>query len=340
MSEAAVPAKPRSSARRALTRPELSSLLGAVAVFVLFFVVAPPFRQPAALSTVLYSSSVIGIVAVPVALLMIGGEFDLSAGVAVTASSLTASITAFQLTANVWVGVGAALVLSLAVGFLNGYLVTRTGLPSFLITLSTFLMLQGLDLAVTKLLTGTVATDSISDMDGFASAKAVFASEVPLGGVAVDITVFWWILFVALGTWILLRTRAGNWIYAVGGRAEAARAVGVPVSRTKIALFLGVGFGAWFAGMHQVFAFDSVQSGIGAGNELLFIAAAVIGGCLLTGGSGSAVGAAIGALIYGMTTQGIVYAGWNPDWLKFFVGATLLAATLLTRWVRPHTRGR
>jgi simple sugar transport system permease protein len=334
------PVKPRSLARRAIARPELSSLLGAAGVFVLFFVVAPPFRQPAALSTVLYSSSVIGIVAVPVALLMIGGEFDLSAGVAVTTSSLTASITAFRLTANVWAGVAAALVLALAIGFGNGYLVTRTGLPSFLITLSTFLMLQGLNLAVTKLLTGTVATDSIADMDGFASAKAVFSSEIPLGGTAVNITVFWWILFVALGTWILLRTRAGNWVYAVGGRAEAARAVGVPVARMRIALFMGTGFGAWFAGMHQVFAFDSVQSGIGAGNELLYIAAAVIGGCLLTGGYGSAAGAAVGALIYGMTTQGIVYAGWNPDWLKFFVGATVLAATVLTLWVRPRAARR
>lgn len=333
--------RPASLARRVFSRPELSALLGAVAVFVLFFAVAPPFRGLASLSTVLYSSSTIGLVAVPVALLMIGGEFDLSAGVAVTTSSLTASMTAFQLTLNVWVGVVAALVLSLAIGFCNGYLVMRTRLPSFLITLATFLMLQGLNLAITKLVTGNVATDSISDMDGFDSAKAVFASEIPIGGVVVKITVFWWILFVALATWILLRTKAGNWIFAVGGQADAARALGVRVKWTKIALFMAVGFGAWFAGMHQLFAFDSVQSGIGVGNELLYIAAAVIGGCLLTGGYGSAVGSAIGSLIYGMTTQGIVYAGWNPDWLKFFVGATLLMATLLNMWVRLRTsRGR
>ncbi|NKQ53637.1 ABC transporter permease [Amycolatopsis sp. K13G38] len=330
----------RSFLRRAIARPELSSLLGAVCVFVLFFVVAPPFREAASLSTVLYSSSTIGIVAVPVALLMIGGEFDLSAGVAVTASSLTASIMAFQLSLNVWIGIIAALGLSLLVGFCNGYLVMRTRLPSFLITLASFLMLQGLNLAITKMVTGNVATDSISDMDGFGSAKAVFAADVPIGGVNVKVTVFWWIAFVAVATWILLRTKVGNWIYAVGGQADSARAVGVPVKWTKIGLFMAVGFGAWFVGMHQLFAFDSVQSGIGVGNELLYIAAAVIGGCLLTGGYGSAVGAAIGALIYGMTTQGIVYAGWNPDWLKFFVGATLLVATLLNMWVRLRTSRR
>ncbi|TNC26995.1 ABC transporter permease [Amycolatopsis alkalitolerans] len=338
----AAPAKvaPRSFGRRVIARPELSSLLGAVAVFVLFFAVAPPFREAASLSTVLYSSSTIGIVAVPVALLMIGGEFDLSAGVAVTTSSLTAAMVAFQLSLDVWVGVGAALVLSLAIGFANGYLVMRTKLPSFLITLASFLMLQGLNLAVTKLVTGNVATDSIADMDGFGSARAVFASEVHVGAVAVNVTVFWWILFLAIATWILLRTKAGNWIYAVGGQAESARAVGVPVRWTKIGLFMAVGAGAWFVAMHQLFAFDTVQSGLGIGNELLYIAAAVIGGCLLTGGYGSAIGGGIGALIYGMTIQGIVYAGWNPDWLKFFVGATLLLATLLNMWVRLRTSRR
>jgi simple sugar transport system permease protein len=289
---------------------------------------------------VLYSSSTIGIVAVGVALLMIGGEFDLSAGVGVVTSSLAGAMIAFQLTVNVWVGVVAALVVSLAIGFLNGYLVMRTKLPSFLITLATFLMLQGLNLAITKLVTGNVATDSIADMDGFGSAKAVFASDVRIGSVSVKVTVFWWILFVAVATWVLLRTKVGNWIYAVGGQADSARAVGVPVKATKIGLFMTVAFTAWFVGMHQLFAFDTQQSGQGVGNELLYIAAAVIGGCLLTGGYGSAVGSAIGALIYGMTTQGIVYAGWNPDWLKFFVGATLLLATLLNMWVRLRTSRR
>jgi simple sugar transport system permease protein len=240
----------------------------------------------------------------------------------------------------VWVGVLFALVVSLGLGFLNGYLVMRTRLPSFLITLATFLMLQGLNLAITKLVTGNVATDSIADMSGFASAKAVFAADVHFGGVAVKITVFWWILFVAIATWVLLRTRTGNWITAVGGQADSARAVGVPVKATKIGLFMTVGFGAWFLGMHQLFAFDSVQSGIGVGNELFYIAAAVVGGCLLTGGYGSAIGGAIGALIFGATTQGIVYAGWNPDWVKFFVGAVLLVATLLNMWVRLRTSRR
>ncbi|MEU5879283.1 ABC transporter permease [Spirillospora sp. NPDC047279] len=324
----------RSPFRRLLGRPELGALIGAVVVFVFFSVVADAFLQTSSFSTVLYAASTFGIMAVGVSLLMIGGEFDLSAGVMVTTSALVGALVSYQLTLNVWAGVLISLVVTLGLGFLNGLLYVRTGLPSFIITLATFFMLAGANLGVTKAVTGNVATDSIRDMDGFATARNVFASDVTIGGVNVNITVFWWILFVAIATWILLRTRAGNWIFAVGGAAASARAVGVPVTRTKIALFMGVAFCAWFSGMHLLFAFATVQSGEGVGNEFYFIICAVIGGCLLTGGYGSAIGAAIGAFIFGMVNKGIVYAEWNPDWFKFFLGAMLLAATVVNLVVR------
>lgn len=333
-------AKPLSILFRLLRRPEIGSLLGALIVFFFFFGMAAPLRQAASISTVFYSSSTIGIMAVPVALLMIGGEFDLSAGVAVITSALTAAMFSFQLTANVWVGVLLALVLSLGIGFFNGYVRMRTGIHSFLVTLGTFLMLQGLNLAITKLITGKVATTDISDMDGFASAQAIFASTVHIGGVGVKVSIFWWIFFVIVATWLLLRTKVGNWIFAVGGDESCARAVGVPVSGTKIGLFMAVGLGAWFLGMHLLFSFNTVQSGAGVGNELIYIAAAVVGGCLLTGGFGSAVGGALGAFIFGVTRQGIVYAGWNPDWFKFFLGAMLLLAVGVNMWVRRYAARR
>ncbi|MEU3790072.1 ABC transporter permease [Streptomyces fructofermentans] len=330
----------RSLARRVLARPEIGALIAAISVYVFFFAVASPFREASSLANVLYESSVMGIMALPVALLMIGGEFDLSAGVAVTTSALTASILSFQLSLNVWTGVIVALVVALAVGAFNGYLLVRTGLPSFLITLGSFLILQGANLAVTKIFTGNVATDSISDMQGFDQAKKVFASEIGIGGVDVKITVFYWLVFAAAATWLLLRTRFGNWIFATGGNEESAQAVGVPVTFTKIALFMGVGAGAWFVGMHILFSFNTVQSGEGVGNEFLYIIAAVIGGCLLTGGYGSAIGPVIGAFIFGMVSQGIVYANWNPDWFKAFLGVMLLLAALVNLWVRRQATRR
>ncbi|MFB6590097.1 ABC transporter permease [Streptomyces diastaticus] len=326
----------RSPLKKLLGRPELGAVVGAVAVFLFFVFAADSFLQVSSLTTVLYAASTIGIMAVPVALLMIGGEFDLSTGVAVTSSALVSSMFSYQMTANVWVGVGVSLLVTLAIGLFNGTLLTRTRLPSFIITLGTFLMLTGLNLGLTKLISGTVSTKSISDMEGFDSAKAVFASTLTLGSVHIKITVLWWLALVALATWILLRTRYGNWIFAAGGDADAARAVGVPVRATKIGLYLGVALGAWISGQHLLFSFDVVQSGEGVGNELIYIIAAVIGGCLITGGYGSAIGSAVGALIFGMTSKGIVYAEWNPDWFKFFLGAMLLLATLLNHWVRKR----
>jgi simple sugar transport system permease protein len=252
----------------------------------------------------------------------------------VTSSALIASMFSYELTLNVWVGVAVSLVVTLALGFLNGLLYVKTGLPSFIVTLGTFFMLAGLNLGFTKLITHNVATPSIEDMDGFSQARDVFARNFTIGGVQVNISVLWWIVFVAIATWLLLRTRPGNWIFAVGGSAASARAVGVPVTRTKIALFMGVSFTAWFYGMHILFNFKSVQSGEGVGNEFFYIICAVVGGCLLTGGYGSAIGAAIGAFIWGMTSNGIVYAEWNPDWFKFFLGAMLLAATVVNLVVR------
>lgn len=332
--------KEQNKLQRLIIRPEMGAAVGAIAIFILFLIVAPPFRSPESMATVLYASSTIGIMAVGVGLLMIGGEFDLSAGVAVTTSSLAASMLAYNLHLNLWVGAALALVLSLAVGFFNGFLVMRTKIPSFLITLGTFFMLAGINLAVTKLLSGQVATPSVSDMQGFDSGRTVFASVIKVGPIDVRITVLWWILFTLIATYVLFKTRIGNWIFAVGGNQDSARAVGVPVTKVKIGLFMVVGFCAWFVGMHLLFSFNMIQSGQGVGNEFFYIIAAVIGGCLLTGGYGTAIGTLIGALIFGMTNQGIVYAGWNPDWFKFFLGAMLLFAVVANNVVRNYAAKR
>ncbi|MFI9544224.1 ABC transporter permease [Streptomyces sp. NPDC052016] len=325
-----------SAPRRLLVRPELGSVVGAVAVFLFFAVAADSFLRASSLSTVLYAASTIGIMAVPVALLMIGGEFDLSAGVLVTSSALISSMFSYQMTANVWVGVAVSLMVTLAIGAFNGFVLSRTGLPSFIVTLGTFLMLTGMNLGFTKLIDGTVSTKTIADMEGFPAARDVFASTLTIGGVDVKVTILWWFALVAVASWILLRTRAGNWIFAVGGNKDAARALGVPVHRVRTGLYMGVAFGAWVSGQHLLFSYDVVQSGEGVGNELIYIIAAVIGGCLITGGHGSAIGSAVGALIFGMTSKGIVFAEWNPDWFKFFLGAMLLLATLLNVWVRKR----
>lgn len=328
------------ASNRILARPEIGALVAAIVIFIFFLVVAPAFRSPDALATVLYQSSTIGIVAVGVGMLMIGGEFDLSAGVLVTSSGLVNAMLSYQLGLNLWVGAAVSLVFALSIGFLNGYLVVRTGIPSFLITLGTFFILQGANLGVTKLITNSVSTKNINRMDGFTSLGWIFASKFTIGGVTIWTTVLWWFAFVALSAWILQRTKVGNWIFAVGGNPDSARAVGVPVRKVKIGLFMTVAFLGWFIGMHTLYRFQTLQAGNGVGNEFLYIIAAVVGGTLLTGGFGNSTGVAIGAFIFGMTSLGIVYANWDPNWFRAFLGVMLLLAVMVNLYVKKLSTAR
>jgi simple sugar transport system permease protein len=324
---------------KALQRRELSALVAAVAIFILFWIVAEPFRTSQAMATVLYQSATIGLMAVSVSLLMIGGEFDLSSGVAVVTAAMVTSVLSVSLGLNLFVGMSLALCVSVLIGIFNGWLVTRTGIPSFLITLSALFMLFGINLGVTKLVTRAVSTPSVAAVPGFDLIKNFFAYRLQFGegGPQFSILILWWLVFVTIATYVLLRTRLGNWILASGGNPASARAVGVPTKRVKIGLFAFVGFSAWFYAMHQLAGYNTVQAGSGYGNEFLYIIAAVVGGCALTGGAGSAIGSAIGALIYGMTVQGIVYAGWDPNWFRFFLGLMLLLAVLLNLNVKRMT---
>ncbi|MGB9376193.1 MAG: ABC transporter permease [Mycobacteriales bacterium] len=322
--------------RRLLVKPELGALIGTLLVFVFFALLSDVFRSTSGVANWLDPASTIGIMAVAVALLMIGGHFDLSAGVTTGTAGLTTAILTTQYHLILWVAMAISLAVCLCVGLVNGYLVVRTGLPSFIITLATFLMLQGLNLGLTKLLTDTVQVSGMSSVPYYDSAKKVFASTFTINGQQFQIAILWWFLATAVASYVLLRTRFGNWIFAVGGDANASRNVGVPATRTTIRLFMTVSAAAWFVGTIQVIRLTSVQANAGFGLELTYIVAAVIGGCLLTGGFGSAIGASLGALIFGMTSQGIVYAGWDSDWFKFFLGGMLLLAVLSNQAVRRY----
>jgi simple sugar transport system permease protein len=326
--------------RRLLVKPELGSLIGAVIIFVFFSALSSVFRSMEGVANWLDPASTLGIMAVAVALLMIGGHFDLSAGVQTGTAGITTGLLTTYYGLNTWLALALSLVLVLAIGFVNGYLVMRTGLPSFIITLGTFLMLQGLNLGVTKLVTNTVQVNNFDQVAGYSVLHDILASTITIAGTKFQIAIAWWIAVTIAGSYLLLKTRFGNWIFAVGGDQNASRNVGVPVRRTTITLFMITSAAAWFIGNTQIVRLTSIQAGAGFGQELIYIVAAVIGGCLLTGGFGSAVGASLGALIFGMTSQGIVYAGWDSDWFKFFLGAMLLLAVLANQFVRRFAESR
>jgi len=321
---------------RLLKRPEIGALIAALVVFLFFALTTETFATPAGASTWLQTSSTIGIMAVAVSLLMIGGEFDLSAGVMTGFTGLTVGVLTTHWGLNIWVAILVALVLALAVGALNGFMVMRTGLPSFIVTLGTFFVLQGIDLALVKLIIGQVAIQGMSNVPFYDQPQKIFGSTFSVGGATIHVSVIWWIVVTIIASWILMRTRAGNWIFAVGGAQGASRQVGVPVFRTKIGLFMTTAGAGWLVGMLVLFRTSTVQSNTGIGQEFIYIICAVVGGCLLTGGYGSAIGAALGALIYGMVNQGIPYSGWDSNWLKAVLGVMLLGACLINNWVRKR----
>jgi simple sugar transport system permease protein len=324
---------------RVLQQPELGAFIGAIVVFVMFTISASEFAKLDGAAVWLDVAANFGIMAVPVALLMIGGEFDLSAGVMVGSSGLVLGLLATEWDVNIWPAIAITLLFGATIGLVNGVMTIRTGLPSFIVTLGTFFVLQGLNLGVTTAITGTVRVAEIDLAGGFESASKLFASTfwAPHN---FTVALLWWVGLTAVGTWLLTRTRFGNWIYASGGNPVAARSVGVPVARTKVLLFVMTSTTAALLGVLTALSLRSVQAGQGIGNEFRYIIAAVVGGCLLTGGYGSVVGASIGALIMGMAEIGIPFSGWNSDWRFLFLGVILVLAVLLNTYIRRHAEER
>jgi simple sugar transport system permease protein len=321
--------------RRLLVRPETGAVVGSIAVWIFFAIVAGTsgFVTSRGTSSYLSVSAELAILAVPVALLMIGGEFDLSVGSTVGACGMTIAILTTQYGWNVWAAIVAALILAVLIGMMNGYLVLRTGMPSFIVTLGTQYILYGVTTGLTTLLTGLTVVNGVDQAPGFSSAHAVFATALG-GGQQYPIEMLWALALVALATWLLLGTSFGNWIFGVGGDANAARNTGVPVARVKILLFIGTAVGSCLLAIIQVMAFSNADVQRGQGQEFYAIVAAVVGGVLLTGGYGSAIGAMFGALVFGIVEEGIVFAGVDANWYKAFIGLILLLAVLLNSYVR------
>ena len=323
--------------RKLLHRPELGAASGAAAAWIFFALYAGSsgFLTSAGTASYLEIASELGILATAVSLLMIAGEFDLSIGSMIAASGMTIALLCDELHLPIWAAIAAAGVLALAVGFLNGLVVVKTRLPSFIVTLGTLFVLSGATIGVTRLVTGRTQVGGLQDAAGFASAEAVFAGRI--GGFSVSI--LWWLGAVALATFLLSRTRSGNWIFASGGGPDAATNLGVPVGRVKIALFMTTALAAWLIATFQAVKFTGTDVLRGTGKELEAILAAVLGGTLLTGGHGSIIGAGFGALLFGMVQQGIVFSGIDSDWYKVFLGVMLILAVLVNSYVRGRMAG-
>jgi simple sugar transport system permease protein len=345
----------------AMRRPELGAIAGLIVVLIFFlFTASPTMFTLSGVMTILAPASQLGILAIAAALLMIGGEFDLSIGSMIAFAGLAFAAALVNAHLPLSVAIVATMVFAAMVGAINGQLVILTRLPSFIVTLAFLFILRGLTLVGLKLATGgstqlrgvdeVVQGDLVKSLfsgvafQGFFSWLASnnlidkFDNGLPkVSGVPVSI--LWFIGFAIVATWVLLRTRVGNWIYASGGDANAARNSGVPVTRVKMGLFMLTACAAALVAILTVLDAGSTDARRGVQKEFEAIIAAVIGGCLLTGGYGSAIGAFIGAIIFGVVSIGLTYTSFDSDWFQVFLGAMLLMAVLFNNYIRRKVTG-
>ncbi len=343
-------------ARRLMARPELGAVAGTILVFIFFGIVAGGsglFSAPGILNF-LEVAAQLGIIAVAASMLMIGGEFDLSIGSMIGAAGVIIAIPAAQWGWPLWLCILLAFAIAAAIGYVNGLIVIKSGLPSFIVTLGGLYILRGLTIGFTRWITGRTQVSGLKALAQQDWLAPLFSGEVgqtlmvwlAKAGIigtradgapaiqGIPMSIVWWFALTAAATWILLRTRVGNWIFACGGDPNAARNVGVPVSAVKIGLFMFTACAATLFACVQVLDAGSADTNRGLLKEFEAIIASVIGGCLLTGGYGSAIGASFGALIFGTVQMGIFYTGVNTDWFKVFLGVMMLIAVLFNSYIR------
>lgn len=305
-----------------IRRPEFGTLIGTIVVYIFFaYLGGQVFLGAPGWSAFLTMAAEVGIIALPIGLLMIAGELDISVGAVVPAAALTTALISGHYDLPTWYGVFAGLAVGLLVGFINGQLVTRTSIPSLIITIGTMFGAMGLTLGFTVMIAGSTGVFMTPDP----SAKALLGSSINFMFRA---TIIWWVGFAAIVYYFLHISPWGNWVFALGGDRESARNAGIPVSRVTVGLYMLSGFAAAFVGVSQVLTFGSAQ--VAAGQSFIFnsIMCVVIGGVLLTGGSGSVIGIVLGTLTFAIVNQGIFFSGIDPNYGSIIIGALLLIAVM------------
>jgi simple sugar transport system permease protein len=311
------------AARRLMLRPEATSLAAVVILFVVFTLLSPQlFPTKLTYISLMSVASELGIVSIGVTLLMIGGHFDLSVGAVLGLTSYVSVVLMRDYGMPPIVAAPSAIAVGAGLGAINGAIVVRFRIHSFVVTLGTMLIWRGVLIALTGGFPMTVAIPP--------EFKDVMSGPL-LGGFRMSM--LWFFVIGALGTFLLSRTRVGNWIQARGQNEQAARNLGVPVDRVTIMLFMLTSALGAIAGVIQVARFSSVDALRGEGMELQAVAVTVIGGTLLSGGYGSVIGTILGSITFGMIQVGLVLAGAPGHFFKTLTGAIVVGAVILNTTV-------
>ncbi|QND41047.1 ABC transporter permease (plasmid) [Rhizobium leguminosarum bv. viciae] len=311
-----------------LRRPEAGAFLGLVGVLVFFVVFgSTKFPEPAGAASWLNVAANLGIIALPIGLLMIAGDLDISIGAMIPAGSMTVAVLSGYYDLPIWVGMLGALAFGLIVGLVNGYLVVHTAVPSLIVTLGTLFAVQGLMLGTSVLVTGTTSVALTADP----RAKFLFG-QFPAG--SFQVIILWWVAITAIFIFFIHFSPYGNWIFAMGGDKVSARNAGIPTTRLTMVLFVLSAMSASFVGMCQAILFNSAQ--VSGGMTFIFnsIISVVVGGVLLTGGFGSVIGIFFGTITFAVVNQGIYFTTFDRNWSSLIIGVMLLVAVLMNNTFR------
>ena len=303
-------------------RPEAGSFVGLILVYALFAILGGAvFVGAPGWSSWLNIAAEVGIVALPVGLLMIAGDLDISVGSVIPASQMTTAIIAGYLGLPIVLGIACGLGVGLLVGLVNGHLVTRTTIPSLIITIGTMFAVMGLTLGFAVLIAGSTSVFLVPDP----VTKTILGTF--LFGMF-NVSILWWLVFAAFIFLLLHVSPVGNWIFALGGDRDSARNAGIPTSRLTIGLYMLSGFAAALVGILQLMTYQNAQ--VATGQSFIFnsIMCVVIGGVVLTGGAGSVIGIVIGTATFAIVNQGIFFSGLDPNVGSVIIGVMLLAAVL------------
>lgn len=353
--------KAESAFSKLLKRPELGAVAGLVLVTLFFLIFANPVMfSLSGIKNWMEPAAQLGILSIGAALLMISGEFDLSIGSMIAFAGLVFGVAVLYAGLPLIIAIPLTFIAAGLVGLVNGQIVLKTGLPSFIVTLAFLFILQGFALVGHKMATGGstqirgireaiegdflapfFSGEVLTGMFAWLAEKgwiATFANGEPkISGIPIEVV--WFLILTIVASHVLTRTPWGNWIFASGGDANAASNSGVPVKKVKLSLFVLAACCAALVAIITVSDLGSTDVKRGFQKEFHAIIAAVVGGCLLTGGYGSVVGAAIGAIIFGMTLIGLSYTTFDSDWFLVVLGAILLLAVLFNNFIRKRVTG-
>jgi len=319
-------------------RPEAGAAAGLIFIFVFFSIFGwdKNFLTPLGASTWLNFASKVGIIAIPIGFLMIAGELDISVGALIPAGGIVLAIATELYGFNIWVSFVFSLSVASLIGLINGLLVTRTQVPSLIVTLATLFVVAGLNAYISKQIAGTTQ-HSLPDAGVVSEFILGDYHSLILGSDESTITVFRslqssffvWILVAIACFYVLHVSPWGNWIFALGGDKESARNAGIPTNRLKIALFVLSAMAAALVGMTEAVLANTASTTTQFGMIFNTIICVVVGGVLLTGGFGTVTGTVFGTLTFGIVFQGINFTTFDKDLNLLFIGALLLMAVLM-----------